>query len=849
MADNNFKTEAITSLNDLRNRIWLQNGQQIPSIFRVASYMGFIADLDHSTPERILLKRPGVEQGIVVNANTGLFNCTYKGKHYSGDVFDLTNLFPQYFIHFYDEAKQQFEQDFLSKNGNDQAELAKKWYVRWFSLECYRWFQIIHARNILTKLELRVNRYVSTYVAPEQRTEAQVSQEVDQPKVIARQVTPTSASTAGAKTNTQHRTQEFKHEPIRDFLHRVLPDEDLRIETWLKRMGFVMDQRKSSVNSHVFRSGDQKIIVMTDPYHCYNDRTRKGFLDVVSLSYDLPLEFSLAMRCNKEDPTRMWYNYGKQFDKDTPSKNQEAKKKDELVVDEDRLRFNKSRYTYTGTFYDPVNNVPYNEQLFTYLNRFRSIPTTAIKQLNDFMGVVYDELDSVSRTGADAFGLFYNDYYWDVAQCQAYANVFQDARTLKRPNLKEETKTQLAQRIEQNKQIIQQGVDRIEAILTKADSRKAKFVINMMEKLAVAREWPIIGFPVVKIPKEVKVVHESIVDGHKVQRREYNYTHPKNLSEMELCGYELKTKGLKHNAARTNTTEGVWMACKVPFADVRRVFFFESAIDAMSFIEVDRRMAEAENRTPRFDINQDMLVSVAGQFSVQQGYTVKKLVPQAEVFACFDTDPAGRRYTYELNNIWSKQVIRESKVRTLFDAVEIERCKLTPDFEKKMADNGYKRVYDNNSKDDKKNVVYNEQGVAVEMARFEKYEMSLFVIIDDKEARMSMNDISIFRVREQLPQYELALKVLQPIKAEYMDYDANTKQLAPKTVKDWNDRLVCDRWEKNQRIKGYSTTAGKVRQAEEKKQQAIDDRINKANEKLAQRNGQGGDANDRKIKR
>ena len=107
---------------------------------------------------------------------------------------------------------------------------------------------------------------------------------------------------------------------------------------------------------------------------------------------------------------------------------------------------------------------------------------------------------------------------------------------------------------------------------------------------------------------------------------------------------------------------------------------------------------------------------------------------------------------------------------------------------------------------------------------------------------MSMNDISIFRVREQLPQYELALKVLQPIKAEYMDYDANTKQLAPKTVKDWNDRLACDRWERSQKVKSMSVTAGRVRDAKEKEQQARDAIIEKANERLK------ADASDRKAK-
>lgn len=831
MAEKTFRSEAITSLDDLRNKIWMQNGQQVPSIFRVASYMGFILDSEHSTPEQILLKRPGIKDGVEINAYTGLFNCSYNNKHYSGDVFDLTNLFPQYFIRFYDEAKEQFERVFLSKKENNPDDLSKRWSARWFSMQCYRWFQIIVARDISTKLELQVNRLVATYEAEKQKMV-----EKD------RQVAP--AKSAAVQTNNGRK--KFESKPIREYLKEVLPDSELRIETWLKRMGFVLDHLKSSVNSHVYRAGDQKIIVMTDPYRCFNDRSRKGYLDIVSLSYSFQTEFAMAMNSSEKDPTRMWHEYGKRFDINGTTDKKTVNKEEEAPADENRMRFNNSRYTYTGSFYDPDTKTPYESQALTYLTRYRSIPTTAIDQLNEFMGVVYDELETTIRTGADAFGMFYNDYYWDAEQCQAYTDLFQDTRTLKRPNLKEKTVADLKQRIEKNKQIIQQGMDKIGAALTEADKQKKLYIGRMMEKLSESRSWPVLAFPVVKIPKEVKVLHETVVDGNKVQRREYSYTKPKALEDMECCGYELKARGMKHNAARTNTTEGVWMACKVPFADVRRVFFFESALDAMSFIEVDRRLAEAEKRAPRFDINQDMLVSIAGQFSTKQGYTVKRLVPQAEVYACFDMDTAGRRYAYELNNVWSKQTIRETKVDQLVDAVEVELGKVTPQYEKKLADEGYKRAGNVFLKDTDGKPVCDEKGNAIEMARFERHELKHAVFIGDKQAIMSMNDISIMRVREQLPQYELALKILQPIKAEYEDYDLATRQLIPKTVKDWNDRLVCDKWEKTQQIKNLSNTAGKVRQAEDKKQQEIDDRINKANERIAQRGGQGGDSNERK---
>lgn len=842
MAEKSFLTESISNLNELRNMIWKMNGEQIPNIFHIAMKMGFMLDPEHSTPLKIHLVHSIFPSGIYVNTQTNMFSCEYGGKYRSGDVFDLTNLFPMSFVHGYEDAKNRFDIGKKAENMNEPSKRDAAWVKRVFSLLAYRWYGMVNDK-VITKREEEVREFIGNYEYKQfEQSEEAANNQIANTSVTTDQKTEAQAASKAGINGYKKNNKEYVSEPIRSYLHRVLPDSDLRIETWLKRMGFSMDMAKSSVNSHVYRSGSAKVIVMNDPYRCFNDRTRKGYLDVVALSYDFPFEFSLAMGLAEENPTRMWFKYGERFDVSGHRTAKATNQVDE-TLEAERMRFNKIRYDYTGSFFNPETKSPYNMSMYNYLNRTRYIPNKVLESMNEFMGIVVDTSKSMTRTGSDMLGQFYADYYWDEQQYRAYADVIKDEKVLKRRNLKEETRTALTERIAQNKAIIKEGITRLGDALSEKDKEQVAMLDEVMGTLAEDYEWPVVGFPVVKIPLETKIMTEGELNGQKEQRREYAETSPKTLQEMELCGFELKANKMKHNASKTNTAEGVWMACKVPFAEVRRVFFFESALDAISFIEVDKRMAEKSQKEPRFDIEKDMLVSVAGQFSNQQGHTVKKLVPQAEVFACFDMDPAGRRYTYELNKIWSKQAVRETKQRVLVDSVEIPVAKLSGDAERKLALDNYRKVSTDVVKDPDGQPVLGADGKPERVARFEKYDYNLIVMIGDNEARMNMNDISIFRVREQIPSYQLALTVLQPEKGSYKDLNTgNSEEQAFKTVKDWNDRLGCDRWERSQKVKSMSVTAGRVRDAKEKEQQARDAIIEKANERLK------ADASDRKAK-
>lgn len=146
----------------------------------------------------------------------------------------------------------------------------------------------------------------------------------------------------------------------------------------------------------------------------------------------------------------------------------------------------------------------------------------------------------------------------------------------------------------------------------------------------------------------------------------YNVGFPYRTGDSdEVVGYEIRGfGGYKSKAAGTNSNSACWMAAfqktgrdkVMPVksseeSDVKSVFFFESAFDAMAFYQLNRlRMGE------RFAV-----VSLGGTFSDGQIESVRTRFPQARPFECFDNDIAGRTYALRLVSIYSGVPIKITK--------------------------------------------------------------------------------------------------------------------------------------------------------------------------------------------
>ena len=108
----------------------------------------------------------------------------------------------------------------------------------------------------------------------------------------------------------------------------------------------------------------------------------------------------------------------------------------------------------------------------------------------------------------------------------------------------------------------------------------------------------------------------------------------------KVVGYELRgDRGFKGKAAGTNSTTAMWVT-GIPSAlnnpeNVNRVYFCESAYDAMAFYQANRA---------KIDLPHSAFVSVGGALSNRQVSNVMDHFCLAKAVDCFDNDLAGSVY-------------------------------------------------------------------------------------------------------------------------------------------------------------------------------------------------------------
>lgn len=122
----------------------------------------------------------------------------------------------------------------------------------------------------------------------------------------------------------------------------------------------------------------------------------------------------------------------------------------------------------------------------------------------------------------------------------------------------------------------------------------------------------------------------------------YNIGFPYTKSDdVDIQGYEIRgLSGYKSKAAGTNSNSAAWVAniSRAERDDVKNIYFFESAFDAMAFYQMNRLKLGKDSA----------LVSIGGTFSDNQVLDVMQRFPKAKAHDCFDNDIPGRIYGLRL---------------------------------------------------------------------------------------------------------------------------------------------------------------------------------------------------------
>lgn len=99
-----------------------------------------------------------------------------------------------------------------------------------------------------------------------------------------------------------------------------------------------------------------------------------------------------------------------------------------------------------------------------------------------------------------------------------------------------------------------------------------------------------------------------------------------------VTGYDIRNHGFKGLAAGTDKEKSAWIATTANSpAEVKRVFMFESPIDAMSFYEIKGKPL----------LHDSAFISIGGQMQKDQIQNILKEYPLARINTAYDNDVAG----------------------------------------------------------------------------------------------------------------------------------------------------------------------------------------------------------------
>ena len=839
----NVKSNSLgrSPLDKLRHKVAIRCKGEVPSLLAIAGLMGFQPDPDSSKGDFLAIYHNlpnGDFQYVMVNPVLNTFQGEKNGRKIHGDVVNFTLAFPEYFVRNYIEEIESYRSDLINgKQPLTDQQLENLLFKRTYSLTSSRWEEVAYMKmqivnNCVTYGNLFMQELSKRSPFTVKDNNVSVEKEEIKGKMEGSSVSPKKVAPKGIQP-TGERKQPGKKQPatneqrphIRDDVFKNIPSEQQKVEYWLDRIGFKQDPLETTPVTKVYReeSMDLKIVVTAGSNVCYDVRQDKGYVDIVGLSFYYPDLFAQAMGVTPRSGNEiavMWREY---METNNFAENKGAgvsKETDDDVYKKDRksIPFETIRYHIQKGLFSPDGSA-IDQNLYNYIAYERCIPDEILKEFSPFMTVVKDLSSSVGRSLSDIMSA-YGDYFVDEAEAAIlYRNLF-----LHRYNKENAEKAESV-----FKDFLKQTFTEAElADLNTEDKDKLMTVPQVLMNLMRNREMPYIGFPIVTTPKIPQIKSES--KGVDRSNTQWIWVDGKaeKYEDMQLAGFELKAARYKRNAAMSNTTEGMWLAVRAPFAEVRSAYFFESAFDALSFVAYDRSQAKVEGRSPRFDLDKDMLVSCVGGPKKTQISKLKHMLPKdVNLFACFDMDAAGRKFAFDLNEAWSSKPLVELRTYIDVDKKTIMPGEYSESLMKELISQGYAIRKEYSKSDRGKN-----PNAPIELVKSVRH---VSFMAKEQTAFIPEDELSIKKVRDLIPEYQVNIKVLYPHvqdRNKFMKRDPQTGKKVEAYVKDWNDRLLCEKYYRSQSVLKQSGVAKRLKDREAQQQQEIDDRINKANERM-----------------
>lgn len=296
----------------------------------------------------------------------------------------------------------------------------------------------------------------------------------------------------------------------------------------------------------------------------------------------------------------------------------------------------------------------------------------------------------------------------------------------------------------------------------------------------------------------------------------------RRLGETEPCGFEIKNINYKRTAPGSDVTNGMWMATRAPLDKVERILFFESAIDAISYVSVDRLRAKEAGTERSVNLDKDLLVSCSGGPKLGQIVALKNACPQAKAVGAFDLDQAGHKDDIVLNNVWSGQVMQFNNVNKRDEEVFPATFLSNPDIQakiNKLRDEGWATYL----RKDGATVMYKSNTIAFELK------------FNGQSAVIPKDELTLPKVANAFKDYRIVIDREKPLRGEFTKV-VNGKEVKMQ-VKDWNDRAIADKQERRAGLQRSIEKVGVIRQKQQEReaseQARRDEQIAKANERLA----------------